>query len=102
MGRADLCRFGYRPDPRNNAKLFPEKEEQATIRRAQHLREGTMGKFKSHADRRPAMIPVVRRMRREGKSALEITYHEEPPRETVTWIPLDVGLRLMERGIIRL
>src|SRR5208282_2853324 len=39
MGRADLCRFGYRPDPRNNAKLFPEKEEQATIRRAQHLRK---------------------------------------------------------------
>ncbi len=38
MGRADLCRFGYRPDPRNNAKLLPDKEEQATIRRAQHLR----------------------------------------------------------------
>ncbi len=39
MGRADLCRFGYRPDPRNNAKLLPDKEEQATIRRAQHFRK---------------------------------------------------------------
>jgi len=42
----------------------------------------------------------------DGPDALEmctrITYHEEPPRETVTWIPLDVGLRLMETGIIRL
>lgn len=38
MGRLDRCRFGYRPDPRDNSKLLPDKQEQDTIHRAQLLR----------------------------------------------------------------
>jgi hypothetical protein len=37
MGRVDRCRFGWRPDPRNNAKLLPDREEQETIGRARLL-----------------------------------------------------------------
>jgi hypothetical protein len=38
LGRADLCRFGFRPDPHNDKRLVPDKQEQETIRRAQLLR----------------------------------------------------------------
>jgi hypothetical protein len=37
MGRVDRCRFGWRPDPRDNAKLLPDREEQETIGRARLL-----------------------------------------------------------------
>ena len=37
MGRVDRCRFGWRPDPRNNTKLLPDHEEQETIGRARLL-----------------------------------------------------------------
>jgi hypothetical protein len=37
MGRVDRCRVGWRPDPRNNAKLLPDREEQETIGRARLL-----------------------------------------------------------------
>jgi hypothetical protein len=37
MGRVDRCRFGWRPDPRNNARLLPDREEQDTIGRARLL-----------------------------------------------------------------
>lgn len=37
MGRVDRCRFGWRLDPHDGKKLLPDREEQATIRRAQFL-----------------------------------------------------------------
>jgi len=37
MGRVDRCRFGWRPDPNNNAKLLPDREERETIGRARLL-----------------------------------------------------------------
>jgi hypothetical protein len=37
MGRVDRCPFGWRPDPRENAKLLPDREEQETIGRARLL-----------------------------------------------------------------
>jgi hypothetical protein len=35
--RADRIPFGWRLDPRNDKRLLPDREEQATIRRAQFL-----------------------------------------------------------------
>ncbi len=46
-----------------------------------------MAKFKSHADRRAAVIPIVRTMRREGKSIAEISKRSGVPKGTIgSWI----------------
>jgi hypothetical protein len=38
LGRADRCRFGYRPDPHSDKRLLPDREEQETVRMAQLYR----------------------------------------------------------------
>ena len=46
-----------------------------------------MAKFKSHAERRTAMVPIVRAMHREGKSLWEISKRTGIARSTIaSWI----------------
>jgi hypothetical protein len=56
MGRVDRCRFGWRPDPRNNAKLLPDREEQETIGRARLLAAAGL-----------SLREICRRLDRQGR-----------------------------------
>jgi hypothetical protein len=54
--RLDRVPFGWRLDPQDNKKLMPDREEQATIRRAQFL-----------AAARLSLREVCRRLDQEGR-----------------------------------
>ena len=58
MGRVDRCRFGWRPDPRNNAKLLPDQEEQETIGRARLLAAAGL-----------SLREICRRLDQQGRDA---------------------------------
>jgi len=79
--------FRKEGNARSLSFVLSGREVRLRARKREQPENRSMAKFKSHADRRAAMVPIVRTMRQQGKSFSEISKRTGVPRATIaSWI----------------